>query len=31
MFSEAPLLGGRLLWERMRMLMRPGAEAAGTA
>ena len=22
-FSEAPLLGGRLLWERLRMLMRP--------
>jgi hypothetical protein len=29
-FSEAPLLGGRLLWERLRTLMRP-AEAAWTA
>jgi geranylgeranyl reductase family protein len=30
-FAEAPLLGGRLLWERLRALMRPNAEAAGTA
>ena len=30
-FAEAPLLAGRLLWERLRTLMRPGAEAAGTA
>ena len=30
-FSEAPLLGGRLLWERLRTLVRPNAEAAGTA
>ncbi len=30
-FSEAPLLGGRLLWERLRTLMGPCAEAAGTA
>ena len=30
-FSEAPLLGGRLLWERLRTLMRPNAEAPGTA
>jgi flavin-dependent dehydrogenase len=29
--SKAPLLGGRLLWERLRTLMRPNAEAAGTA
>jgi len=30
-FAEAPLLAGRLLWERLRTLMRPSAEAAGTA
>jgi geranylgeranyl reductase family protein len=30
-FAQAPLLGGRLLWERLRALMSPNAEAAGTA
>jgi len=30
-FAEAPLLAARLLWERVRTLMRPSAEAAGTA
>ena len=30
-FAEAPLLAGRLLWERLRTLVRPSAEAAGTA
>jgi flavin-dependent dehydrogenase len=29
--AQAPLLAGRLLWERLRTLMRPSAEAAGTA
>jgi len=31
LFAQAPLLGARLFWERLRMLMRPPAEAAGTA
>jgi geranylgeranyl reductase family protein len=31
MFTAAPLLGVRLFWERLRMLWRPRAEAAGTA
>ena len=30
MFAQAPLLAARLLWERVRMLTRPRAEAAGT-
>jgi geranylgeranyl reductase family protein len=30
-FAQAPLLAGRLLWERLRTLMRPSAEAARTA
>jgi flavin-dependent dehydrogenase len=30
-FAQAPLLGGWLLWERLRALTRPNAEAAGTA
>ena len=29
-FAQAPLLAVRLLWERVRMTTRPGAEAAGT-
>ena len=30
-FAEAPLLAGRLLWERLRNMMRAGAEAERTA
>lgn len=30
-FAVAPLLAGRLLWERLRTLLRPSAEAAGAA
>jgi hypothetical protein len=30
-FAQAPLLGGRLLWERLRALIAPNAQAAGTA